>query len=117
MLLQSVAAQFALVAPWTAVDSIRGATGAPLGCNSLTTLVQLIRHPERIRLGTTGSPAGFLTTKPTPATEPENTTSTLSPRFTSATPWQTRTAVKSGSEMSCSVLELSTSLPLIRIHI
>ena len=40
-----------------------------------------------------------------------------SPRFTSATPWQTRTAVKLGSLINCSVLELSMSLPLSRIHI
>src|SRR5882724_2083394 len=48
--------------------------------------VQSILHPERMMLGTTGSPAGFLTTSPTPASEPENITVILSPRFTSATP-------------------------------
>jgi hypothetical protein len=34
---------------------------------------------------TTGSPAGFSTTNPTPGSEPEYTTVTLSPFFSSAT--------------------------------
>ena len=71
--------------PLIVVDSIRGATGRPY-CNPLTCWVQSILHPERMMLGTTGSPAGFLTTSPTPGSEPEKNTSTLSPRFTSATP-------------------------------
>ena len=39
---------------------------APSDPQSWTVLVQSILHPERITLGTTGSPAGFLMTSPTP---------------------------------------------------
>src|SRR5882762_10596064 len=89
----------------------KGAVAAPFGLNTET--AQSTFQPEKITLGTAGSPAGFLKTKPMPGAEPDIIILTLSPFLNSPTPWQTMTTVKSAVGIDCSQLLLSTSLPFV----